>query len=61
MSQASPNGKRSVSRQLVWWLPNTKVGSFTQEMFDEARRDGWIVISMKDDWKTIFAPAKVSP
>ena len=35
-------------------LPDTKVGTFTQELFDEAKRDGWIVISMKKDWKTIF-------
>ena len=42
-------------------LPDTKVGTFTQELFDEATRDGWIVISMKDDWKTIFAPAKANP
>src|SRR5262245_54253128 len=25
-------------------LPDTKVGTFTQELFDEAKRDGWIVI-----------------
>jgi phosphoglycolate phosphatase-like HAD superfamily hydrolase len=36
-------------------LPDTKVGTFTQELFDEAKRDGWTVISMKKDWKTIFA------
>lgn len=36
-------------------LPDTKVGTFTQELFDEAKRDGWIVISMKNDWKRIFA------
>jgi len=24
----------------------------------EAKNKGWIVISMKDDWKTIFPPAK---
>ena len=36
-------------------LPDTKVGTFTQALHDEARKDGWIVISMKDDWKRIFA------
>jgi hypothetical protein len=35
-------------------LPDTKVGTFTQDLYDEAKRDGWIVISMKRDWKTIF-------
>jgi phosphoserine phosphatase len=36
-------------------LPDTKVGTFTQALFDEAKKDGWFVISMKDDWKRIFA------
>ena len=36
-------------------LPETKIGSFTQELYDEAKKDGWIVISMKNDWKRIFA------
>ena len=36
-------------------LPNTKVGTFTQELYDEAKKQGWIVISMKNDWKRIFA------
>ena len=35
-------------------LPDTKVGTFTQDLYDEAKRDGWIVISMKKDWKRIF-------
>jgi phosphoglycolate phosphatase-like HAD superfamily hydrolase len=42
-------------------LPDTKVGTFTQELFDEAKRDGWIVISMKRDWKTIFPFEKSTP
>jgi len=41
-------------------LPDTKVGAFTQELFDEANRDGWIVISMKNDWKTIFPTANAN-
>ena len=36
-------------------LPDTKVGAFTQALYDEAKKDGWIVISMKNDWKRIFA------
>jgi hypothetical protein len=35
-------------------LPDTKVGTFTQDLYDEAKRDGWIVSSMKNDWKRIF-------
>jgi hypothetical protein len=36
-------------------LPDTKVGTFTQALYDEAKRDGWTIISMKNDWKRIFA------
>lgn len=36
-------------------LPDTKVGTFSQSLMDEARSDGWTVISMKRDWKRIFA------
>ena len=36
-------------------LPNTRVGTFTQALYDEAKRKGWIVISIKDDWKRVFA------
>ena len=35
-------------------LPDTKVGTFTQALYDQAKKDGWIVISMKNDWKQIF-------
>jgi hypothetical protein len=36
-------------------LPDTKVGTFTQALYDEAKKDGWTVISTKNDWKRIFA------
>ena len=36
-------------------LPPSKVGTFTQALYDEAEKGGWIVISMKNDWKRIFA------
>ena len=36
-------------------LPDTKVGTFTQALHDEAKKDGWSIISMKNDWKRIFA------
>ena len=35
-------------------LPDTKVGTFPQSLMDEAKKDGWSVISMKTDWKRIF-------
>jgi hypothetical protein len=37
-------------------LPDTKVGTFSQQLMDEAKQKGWVVISMKNDWKTIFGP-----
>jgi len=36
-------------------LPDTRVGTFTQALYDEAKKDGWIIINMKNDWKRIFA------
>ena len=36
-------------------LPDTKVGTFTQALYEEAKNKGWVVISMKDDWKRVFA------
>ncbi len=36
-------------------LPNSKVGTFTQALYDESKDKGWTVISMKNDWKRIFS------
>ncbi len=36
-------------------LPASRVGTFTQALFDEAQQRGWTVISMKKDWKRVFA------
>jgi hypothetical protein len=36
-------------------LPNTKVGTFTQALADEAHEKGWVVISIKNDWKRVFS------
>jgi hypothetical protein len=35
-------------------LPDSKVDTFTQALYDEATKSGWTVISMKNDWKRIF-------
>jgi phosphoserine phosphatase len=35
-------------------LPDTKLGAFTQAVYDEAKKEGWTVVSMKDDWKQVF-------
>jgi phosphoserine phosphatase len=41
-------------------LPDVKLGAFTQSVYDEAQKEGWTVVSMKDDWKQVF-PAGQSP
>jgi phosphoglycolate phosphatase-like HAD superfamily hydrolase len=35
-------------------LPQTKVGAFTQALYEEAKKQGWVVISMKNDWARVF-------
>jgi hypothetical protein len=35
--------------------PDSKVGTFSDALMAEAKQKGWTVISMKDDWKHIFA------
>ena len=37
-------------------LPDAKLGAFPQALYDQAKTDGWTVVSMKDDWKQVFAP-----
>ena len=36
-------------------LPDTRVGAFPQALHDQAAAQGWIVISMKNDWRQVFA------
>lgn len=38
-------------------LPDVKLGAFTPVLDDEAKRSGWTVVSMKNDWKQVFAVA----
>ncbi len=33
----------------------SKIGTFSDALMGEAKKDGWTVISMKNDWKQIFA------
>jgi phosphoserine phosphatase len=49
------DAKREYAYGPAQGLPATKVGTFTQALYDQAKKEGWIVISMKDDWKKIFA------
>jgi len=35
-------------------LPNVRLGAFPPALEEHARKDGWTVVSMKNDWKTVF-------
>ncbi len=36
-------------------LPDTSIGAFSEELYDQAQAEGWVVISIKDDWKRVFS------
>lgn len=36
-------------------LPEVGLGAFPQDYYDMAIKNGWVVISMKNDWKRVFA------
>ena len=35
--------------------PESKIGTFSDALMSEAKQRGWVVISMKNDWKRIFS------
>jgi phosphoglycolate phosphatase-like HAD superfamily hydrolase len=39
-------------------LPDVKYGYFTPALEDHAKKHGWTVVSMKDDWKSVFPAAQ---
>jgi phosphoglycolate phosphatase-like HAD superfamily hydrolase len=49
------DAKREYAYGPAQGLPAAKVGAFSQELYDEAKKRGWVVISIKDDWKRIFS------
>ncbi|HTQ40188.1 MAG TPA: HAD family hydrolase [Pirellulales bacterium] len=48
------DAKREYAYGPAQGLPDSRIGTFTQSLYDEAKQRGWIVISMKDDWKRLF-------
>lgn len=38
--------------------PNSKIGTFSDALMNEAKSHGWLIVSMKNDWKTIFEEVK---
>jgi hypothetical protein len=49
------DGQREYAYGPARGLPDSKIGTFTQALDDQAKKDGWFVIGMKNDWKRIFA------
>ena len=49
------DAKREYAYGPAQGLPDTKVGTFTPALYDEAKKKNWTVISMKNDWKKIFS------
>jgi hypothetical protein len=37
-------------------LPDVKLGAFTPALYEQAKKEGWTVVSMKNDWKAVFPP-----
>jgi hypothetical protein len=34
--------------------PKSSIGTFSDSLMEQAKKQGWTVISMKDDWKAVF-------
>jgi hypothetical protein len=49
------DAKREYAYGPAQGLPDTKVGTFTQALYDKATRRGWVIVSMQNDWKRVFA------
>jgi hypothetical protein len=55
LSVGGPLSLRSPHRRRAYRL--SPVGALDKGL-DEAKAKGWTVASMKDDWKTVFAPER---
>lgn len=49
------DAKREYAYGPAQGLPDSRVGTFTQALYDQAQKQGWTAISMKHVWKKIFA------
>jgi phosphoglycolate phosphatase-like HAD superfamily hydrolase len=48
------DGKREYAYGPAFGLPDTKVGTFPEVLAEEAKARGFVIISMKKDWKHVF-------
>ena len=46
---------REYAYGLAQGLPDSKVGTLSQAMYDMAKKQDWAIISMKNDWKRYFS------
>jgi hypothetical protein len=49
------DSKREYAYGPAQGLPDSSVRTFTPALYDGAKEKGWTVISMKNDWRRIFA------
>jgi hypothetical protein len=49
------DAKREYAYGPATGLPDTGVGTFSEELLLKATKNAWIIISMKNDWKRVFA------
>jgi haloacid dehalogenase-like hydrolase len=49
------DAKREYAYGPATGLPNTGVGTFSEELLLKATKNAWIIVSMRNDWKRIFA------
>jgi len=38
-------------------LPDVALGAFKQDLYDQSKKEGWTVVSMKNDWRMVFTSA----
>jgi len=49
------DAKREYAYCAAQGLPATEDGTLTPALYDEAKKHNWVVISMTNDWKHVFA------
>jgi hypothetical protein len=48
------DAKREYAYGPALGLPNSKIRTLTQTLYEEATRHAWVIIGMKKDWKRVF-------
>jgi phosphoserine phosphatase len=48
------DAKREYAYGPALGLPEPKLGAFPQSLYDQAKKEGWTVVSMKNDWGLVF-------